>query len=251
MGENFPNSGISGWKMRMGGQFKGLICQKTFFLTILILISGCFFCVQYANFSPRFHNSDIAPSSSNVKNGRFLFLGLDFASKKETEKNSCHAQEKSWEDNYLALDFSGQYFEKELEKIVGNHPIREMIPYISEKDRDVAALLIGIAKKESNWGKRAPSLYGRDCYNYWGYKGKGSRGTALGYGCFATPEEGVRIVGERIENLVSKNLNTPSEIVVWKCGFTCRDHNASDVAKWISDVGIYFHKVADIAYYKS
>jgi hypothetical protein len=47
-----------------------------------------------------------------------------------------------------------------------------MAPYISEQNQDTAAFIVGIAKKESNWGKRVPKREGKDCYNYWGYRGK-------------------------------------------------------------------------------
>ncbi|HDH07560.1 MAG TPA: hypothetical protein ENG89_00880, partial [Candidatus Moranbacteria bacterium] len=55
--------------------------------------------------------------------------------------------------------------EKEIKKMVEGYPIEKMVPYIVEKDKIVVAFLIGIAKKESNWGKRVPVLNEQDCYN--------------------------------------------------------------------------------------
>lgn len=137
--------------------------------------------------------------------------------------------------------------EKELYEIVGDYPIREMVPYIAKKDKTVAAFIVGIAKKESNWGKRVPTLNGQDCYNYWGYKGAGKNGTAMGHGCFATPEEAVDVIGKRLEQLVEKNLTTPSKMVVWKCGSSCAATGGQAAAnKWISDVSLYFNRIVKV-----
>jgi len=134
--------------------------------------------------------------------------------------------------------------EKELYAMVQDYPIREMVPYIAEYDREVAALIVGIAKKESNWGKRSPFKNDKTCYNYWGYKGAGSLGLAMGYGCFASPQEGVEVIGRRIQELADKNINTPSKMVVWKCGSSCAATGGQAAArKWISDVNFYFKKL--------
>ena len=107
----------------------------------------------------------------------------------------------------------------------------------------VAAYLVGIAKKESSWGSASPSKDGKTCYNYWGYKGAGSREMALGYGCFGSPEEAVKIVGARISKLLNQNLDSPARMVVWKCGSSCAGQDSAGVQKWISDVSIYYDKV--------
>lgn len=133
--------------------------------------------------------------------------------------------------------------EKELYQMVGDSPIKEMVPFIAKKDKRVAAFLIGIAKKESSFGAASPSKDGKNCYNYWGYKGQGSRGTSMGYSCFGSPEESVEVVGQRISDLVDKKLNTPSKLVVWKCGSSCESHDPIAVQKWISDVNQYFSKI--------
>lgn len=133
--------------------------------------------------------------------------------------------------------------EKNIRVMVSGYPIEEMVPYIIEKDPKVAAFLISIAKKESNWGKRVPIYQGRDCFNYWGYRGPNRVGSG-GHSCFTTREEAVNIVGKRIETLVfKKSLDTPSKMVVWKCGSTCSGHSTVGVKKWISDVNYYYKKL--------
>ena len=123
-------------------------------------------------------------------------------------------------------------------------PLERMAPYISEQNEDTAAFIVGIAKKESNWGKRVPKREGKDCYNYWGYRGKGDNVTWDGYTCFGSPREAVRTIGKRIDTLVLEhNLDTPREMVVWKCGWNCEGHGSVNVEKWISDVEYYYWKM--------
>ncbi|MFZ2187191.1 MAG: hypothetical protein WAV46_01000 [Candidatus Moraniibacteriota bacterium] len=135
--------------------------------------------------------------------------------------------------------------ESHVRKVVSGFPIEAMAPYIAEHKKVTAAFLVGIAKKESNWGKRIPrSEDGADCFNYWGYRGAGSRGIAMGHGCFGSREEAIDVVGTRIETLVNEyKFDTPEEFIVWKCGFSCDGHSNQSVKKWISDVKIYFNKV--------
>lgn len=135
--------------------------------------------------------------------------------------------------------------ERNVRKVVNGYPIEAMSPYIAEHKKITAAFLVGIAKKESNWGKRVPvDKDGADCFNYWGYKGAGSRGVEMGHGCFGSPEEAIDIVGKRIDILVNEyKFDTPEEFIVWKCGFSCNGHSNQSVKKWISDVKIYFNKV--------
>lgn len=136
-------------------------------------------------------------------------------------------------------------FEERLRGIVVGYPIEAMIPSIVKYDRKVAALLIGIAKKESDWGKRVPlDAAGDDCFNYWGFKGAGERGIAMGHGCFGSPEEAVMRVGDRIVELSSSRTTEPSRMIVWKCGSSCQGHSPESVAKWISDVKIYYDRIA-------
>jgi hypothetical protein len=127
------------------------------------------------------------------------------------------------------------------ESLVSGYPIEAMLPYIEKRDKKTAYFLIAIAKKESDWGRHAPTKNGRDCFNYWGYKG--SYKPSMGYSCFDSPEQAIQVVGDRIQKLVDKKIDTPSKMVVWKCGSSCAGHNAADVRKWIYDVDLYFRKM--------
>jgi hypothetical protein len=134
--------------------------------------------------------------------------------------------------------------EQEVRSMTGGYPINSMLTQIFAKDEITAAYLIGIAKKESNWGKVAPSKDGKDCYNYWGFKGKGTRGVAAGHTCFGSPDEAVDAVASRISSLVyDYNRTTPRELVVWKCGYSCKGHSNESVEKWIRDVAFYKNKL--------
>jgi len=127
--------------------------------------------------------------------------------------------------------------------MVAGHPIEEMIPYIMEHDQIVSIFLVSIAKKESNWGKRTPKYKGKECFNYWGYRGPNTLGSG-GHSCFASREEAVAIVAKRITYLVKQGIDTPKEMIVWKCGSSCRTHSSYSVRKWISDVDLYFQKLS-------
>ncbi len=134
---------------------------------------------------------------------------------------------------------------KFIDEMVAGYPIAVMAPAIAEYDREVAALIVGIAKKESNWGKRVPvDATGADCFNYWGWKGAGARGVAMGHGCFGTPEEAVQAVGNRIAQLVElRKTSEPKNMIVWKCGSSCATHSPESVRKWIADVDLYYRKI--------
>jgi hypothetical protein len=137
--------------------------------------------------------------------------------------------------------------EKEIREMVKGYPIEKMAPYIARKDKIVAAFLIGIAKKESDWGNHAPVYQGQDCYNFWGYKGIRDKMGTGGHTCFDSYQDAVDTVAKRIEFLVSsEKINTPGKmVVVWKCGYDCSWDDQSAVKKWISDVDMYFKKFND------
>ncbi len=134
---------------------------------------------------------------------------------------------------------------KEIENMTKGHPISEMSEEIADLRPEIAALVVGIAKKESNWGKRSPSKQGKDCYNYWGFKGAGERGTSMGHACFADRKEAVQKISKRLEKLVDKKgTSKPSALVTtWKCGSSCAGHSKESVNKWVSDVNGYYTKV--------
>ncbi|PJA86733.1 MAG: hypothetical protein CO141_03125 [Candidatus Moranbacteria bacterium CG_4_9_14_3_um_filter_42_9] len=127
--------------------------------------------------------------------------------------------------------------------LVAGHPIEKMIPFIEKRDREVASFLVAIAKKESDWGIHSPQKSGRECYNYWGYRGKENT-TESGYSCFDNPEHAVQVVGDRIENLLNKKIDTPTKMVVWKCGRDCEAAGGQAAAnKWIMDVAHIYTKL--------
>ncbi len=136
-------------------------------------------------------------------------------------------------------------FEKDMKLMVSGHPIERMIPFIAKQDKFVAAYMIAIAKKESNWGKYHPEKNGKECFNYWGYRGTYNQ-TASGYSCFKNPKQAVNVVSERIQELIDQEINTPGEMVVWKCGRECSQHSPYSVNKWIEDVDLYYKKTSSL-----
>lgn len=133
-----------------------------------------------------------------------------------------------------------------ISELVKGYPIETMIPYIARKDKDVAAFLISIAKKESNWGKRVPVLDGKDCYNYWGYRGESERMGSGGHTCFDNPKQAVRVVSQRLDELIElSKADSPRKMIVWKCGYSCMGHSDYSVNKWIRDVDYYYKKIAN------
>jgi hypothetical protein len=141
-------------------------------------------------------------------------------------------------------DAADAEYQAGVRNLVKGYPIEEMLPYIFEKDRVTAAFLIGIAKKESNWGKRRPVLDGQDCFNYWGYRGQRRLMGSGGHTCFNSRKDAVDTVAKRLENLInSERLDTPAKLIVWKCGFSCEGHGRESVEKWISDVDAYYSEM--------
>jgi len=173
--------------------------------------------------SPLFDNRVLSFEKNDNKN---KLIGADSYIKNRKNNSSAHA---SFADKIYA--------------IVGEAPIKKMVPFISKREEKVAAFLVGIAKKESGFGDVSPSKDGETCYNYWGYKGSAGNGSALGYACFGSAEEAVEIVGDRIEVLVmNKNRNTPARMVnTWKCGSSCAGDPGAQ--GWISTVAAYFEKI--------
>lgn len=149
----------------------------------------------------------------------------------------------SGRDVFVSGDRNG--LEEEIRSLVSGYPIEAMAPFMASYDREIAALLVGIAKKESGWGEHVPlDAAGKDCFNYWGYKGAGTRGTGMGHGCFGDPEEAVRTVGNRLVELVAmRNTSDPENMIIWKCGSSCAGHSKESVRKWIVDVSLYYDKL--------
>lgn len=137
-------------------------------------------------------------------------------------------------------------YEESVRDMVKGYPIEAMLPYIFKQDRLTAAFLVGIAKKESNWGKRIPVLDNQDCFNYWGYRGVRRMMGTGGHTCFNSREDAVETVAARLNRLIqSEKLDTPEKMIIWKCGFSCQGHSRESVKKWISDVDMYFSQLSD------
>lgn len=144
----------------------------------------------------------------------------------------------------LPIDEDKQALQEKVQSLVYGYPIERMASYIAQQDKVVAAYLVSIAKKESNWGKRTPHYQGRDCYNYWGYRDPDNALGTGGHTCFDTPKEAVRAVSGRIRELVyEEGRETPAKMIVWKCGYSCDGHSPESVQKWKQDVGYYFRKI--------
>lgn len=164
---------------------------------------------------------------------------------KAVSKTGCTEEEK-------ALVSGTMTGKKEIrEKVVAlanaEYPIVDMAESIAHYDEQIAGLIVGIAKKESDWGKHTPKLRGEECFNYWGYRGPGNRGmTEDGYGCFEKPSDAVETIGNRLVELsLLRQTTEPANMVIWKCGSSCAAHSPESVRKWISDVNIYYHQFAE------
>jgi hypothetical protein len=66
-----------------------------------------------------------------------------------------------------------------------------------------------------------------------------------GHTCFDSPKDAVDTVAKRMETLIEEyDRDTPSKMVVWKCGSDCNVTGGQAAAdKWISDVAMYFNKL--------
>ena len=170
----------------------------------------------------------------------FTITGMVFMNVIDSRKQNQFIEPNNNSRKNIAL-------EKEISQLVEGYPIARMTPYISQKDPKVAAFLVAIAKKESNWGKRVPILAGNDCYNYWGFRLKTDKMGSAGHTCFDSPKEAVDTVAARMDEMVNKeNMNSSSDMIVWKCGYGCQDEAKSpSEQKWIRDVNFYYSKLSD------
>lgn len=160
------------------------------------------------------------------------FAGMCFGEIKSNSQSSPPVPENS----------AQVVLEKKIKRTVSDYPIKKMAPYLAGKNEKVASFLVAIAKKESDWGKYAPKKRGKECFNYWGYKGTYNR-NAAGYSCFDSPAQAVNVVGKRIERLIAQKVDTPQEMILWKCGQGCTARSSADAAKWVSDVNLYYKKM--------
>ncbi|MFA5925899.1 MAG: hypothetical protein WC831_03100 [Parcubacteria group bacterium] len=218
--------------------------KQDLYLPVLIaaLILSLVF-VSKTAFSKTVDSTNNLPINDNYK---VRLIGTDL---KNQEGKLCSPENDEYRKNLANAELKAKTGEdkkdllkKDVEKIVKGTPMAAMIESISEKPRPVAAFIVGIAMKESKFGVYSPKKNGRDCYNYWGFKGGGTT-VAGGYSCFNSPEQAVEKVGGKIEKLVNRGVKSPAQMVSWKCGSSCAGHGAENVRKWISDVAINFYKI--------
>jgi hypothetical protein len=219
---------------------KGHVLEKQeLYLPVLIgaILLGLVF-VSKTAFSKTLDGSNNLPIEDNYK---VNLIGTNIHPSKD---RLCSADNQAYQDDLkeAASKKPNDELKTDVTAIVKNTPMAAMIDPISEKDRTVAAFIVGIAMKESKFGVYSPKMGGRDCFNYWGFKG-GGKTTSGGYSCFASPDEAVSAVGKKIEKMVAKGVRNPAQAISWKCGSSCAGHGAENVRKWISDVGINFYKL--------
>lgn len=153
---------------------------------------------------------------------------------------TCAADARGVDSASSAVPLPNTPLAAQAREMVKGYPIEKMLPYILQQDPEVAKYLIAIAKQESQWGRRVPKLDGKDCYNYWGYRGQRARMGTGGHTCFDSPQDAVRTVGKRLHTLIyDNNRTTARKLIVWKCGTACADHDAPGVRRWIDVVDAY------------
>lgn len=210
-------------------------------LILLVGLAGCFIFYQYFNWNAR---AEYVNSKIGVEENKVL---PKIAPNKEllSDNGLRCAIDDAGRKNIIAGKYSLDQFvvKMNMEKLVQNKPLQKMVGEIAERDVETASYLLAIAKHESNLGKFSPKKDGKDCYNYWGYRGTYNQ-TDSGYSCFDSPKQAVDVVGDRIQALNQlEDFNTPEEMLVWKCGGSCAGHNPADVKRWKEDVEFYFNKV--------
>jgi hypothetical protein len=210
------------------------------------LVGGVAFGIVSMAFMEHFFGPGVFASSPNSEQAAEVAPPADVSLPAETA--NVRQPYDSGSDIFLEYfnEAADAEYKDNIKKIVKGYPIEEMLPYILEQDRLTTAFLIGIAKKESNWGKRVPVLNGQDCFNYWGYRGLRRMMGSGGHTCFNSRKDAVETVAKRLNTLInSQKLNTPAKMIIWKCGFSCSGHSRESVKKWISDVDMYFSELSD------
>jgi hypothetical protein len=238
------------------------LTTKLFAINFTVILLICFSAIFYTNTS-----SNKKISSALSKEQQRLVTNQTSSSKniavlgsmdtKNNILNNSSTKKTPPTDNIDTMVFNtliqfekirSDQLEESIKKMVAGTPMEKMAPYIAKKDKIVAAFLVGISKKESNYGRRVPVLNGEDCFNYWGYRGIRKRMGSGGHTCFDSPEDAIETVGGRIERLVKSGVDTPEEMVLWKCGSDCNATGGWPAArKWIKDVNMYYTKMLNTA----
>lgn len=226
------------------GRFKGVGTKKRNILiaTILAIAASLFFSTLFENDARAQQVMIKASELSNETIDPMNRIGKGLVGVKNTEGNSSCLEITEKKEVSADSGTVKDNDDKVLSEMVQGRPISEMIPYISKRDKKVAAFLVAIAKKESDWGTHSPKVDGRDCHNYWGYKG-GYKLTPSGYSCFDSAEQAISIVGDKIESLIEKKIDTPERMLVWKCGSSCAGHDPAGVKSWVATVRMYLQKM--------
>lgn len=216
------------------------LCRGKWRISKLFGFLSLFFAVLFGLFEG--NSSPVLAAGASIDDNPLEFqVNVSDSGKAESALPSVCEAEVAPREGESEEDFR---FRMLLTNMLRNEPIERMVPFIVKRDRETAAFLVSIARKESSWGKHVPSLNGIDCFNYWGFKGSGSRGVGMGHACFGSPEEAVETVGNRLAELIhEKKLNSPERLIVWKCGSSCAGHSPESVAKWISDVRSVYQKI--------
>jgi hypothetical protein len=224
-------------------RLKGVSKSKRNIIAIIILVL-CMRLFFYSFFDQNARAENIkindTISSEVIDPMNKIDKGIINPEENSAEKNK-YCEEKDTNKNLSKKEAEHKIHEEKLSRMIGGYPMEKMIPFLAERDEKTAAFLVAIAKKESSWGEHTPSKNGRDCFNYWGYKG--NYNLAMGYSCFDSPEHAIKVVGDKIDELIAKKIDTPGKMVVWKCGSSCAGHSPESVQSWIGTVDTYLRKL--------
>ncbi|EKE11418.1 MAG: hypothetical protein ACD_15C00084G0019, partial [uncultured bacterium] len=158
-------------------------------LIFLVAIAVSFVFHQY-------YTTDVLNKGKEIKVSHIKQKKLfKIAPKEEIMSNNvlrCEPSNISSNKNRLAGKYSLNQFliKRNIEKLVGNKPMKNMVGEIASRNLETASYLVAIAKHESNLGKFSPKKDGKDCFNYWGFRGSYNK-TKSGYSCFDSPEQAV------------------------------------------------------------
>ncbi len=211
-------------------------------LVLLVGLAGCFVFYQYFNWNALAEESMPVIAAKN---------SVDALPKIAPKKSAmaddglrCNLGDAGRTDILAGKYSLGQLIVRQnIEKLVGDKPMASMVNEIAARDPKTAAYLVAIAKHESNLGEFSPKKDGKDCFNYWGFRGTYNQ-TESGYSCFDSPAQAVDVVGNRIQALNDiQNFNTPAQMLIWKCGGSCAGHDPADVQRWKNDVAYYFNRI--------
>ena len=150
------------------------------------------------------------------------------------------------ETNLVKISEGNISLEKKIKDLTKGYPIENMAANLARKDLKIAAFMVAIAKKESNWGERVPVLNNQDCFNYWGYRGIRNKMGSDGHTCFDSRRDAVNTISKRLAYLIQeKGIDTPEKLVIWKCGSDCENQDQEAVNKWVDDVSLYYDKMVE------